>query len=369
MIFIFFVAPRLPSGEFTQYYTVLTISLIIARLISCSAEEQYPLFVRGDFKKIQELSFLIYTLILISVLFFIFSFIIEYHFVLVVSFSITLISSAYIGGILRSYKPESYEVLINFPWLLFLFLSVVLKLNTYQSLILAVTFSQVLVQISIVAFHRIKTPSNEDANIRKLSISVKKTSLLGVRKTISSASQIMSTRGLILCSNFLSVKILGDSLAFSISIAEAVWQFFMVHVNRNYILYCKNDMSPQKVLKTSMFLFLMMCIFGVIFSVLWFFIGAWIQHNIVDIPVFVNDILPAFLILAFIIFFVNYRYYLWANNSSSLSVDVIFLAAFIFQGLTVYFSIIELWLIQTAVFCFLSVALFYFLNIYISRTK
>lgn len=237
ILFIFVLSPYFPEGVFGEYFTILTTSLIISRLLSLGCSEQLPLLIRSDPAVASRYTSLGVYLLIFLVLFISTYQIFENKILLLFILSISFTVSSVFSGVLRSINHNSFEVAINLPWAVQFLLStlyVYLGISiTVNGLIYILVISRVI-SVFISIFISKVNLNFSYVNAKESFLNYLKNYDGAIKRVISNLAQVFQLRGFILVGYFLLEQQELDAMAYAISISEAAWQLAMVNINKFY---------------------------------------------------------------------------------------------------------------------------------------
>ncbi len=237
ILFIFVLSPYFPEGVFGEYFTILTTSLIISRLLSLGCSEQLPLLIRSDPEAASRYTSLGVYLLIFLVLFISTYQIFENKILLLFILSISFTVSSVFSGVLRSINHNSFEVAINLPWAvqfllstLYVYLGISITVNGLIYILVISRVISVFISIFISKVHL----NFSYVNAKESFLNYLKNYDGAIKRVISNLAQVFQLRGFILVGYFLLEQQELDAMAYAISISEAAWQLAMVNINKFY---------------------------------------------------------------------------------------------------------------------------------------
>ncbi|MFB1094526.1 hypothetical protein ACEWH9_10135 [Vibrio diabolicus] len=237
ILFIFVLSPYFPEGVFGEYFTILTTSLIISRLLSLGCSEQLPLLIRSDPAAASRYTSLGVYLLIFLVLFISTYQIFENKILLLFILSISFTVSSVFSGVLRSINHNSFEVAINLPWAvqfllstLYVYLGISITVNGLIYILVISRVISVFISIFISKVHL----NFSYVNANESFLNYLKNYDGAIKRVISNLAQVFQLRGFILVGYFLLEQQELDAMAYAISISEAAWQLAMVNINKFY---------------------------------------------------------------------------------------------------------------------------------------
>ncbi|HHG3358137.1 TPA: hypothetical protein ACPVYO_003183 [Vibrio parahaemolyticus] len=237
ILFIFVLSPYFPEGVFGEYFTILTTSLIISRLLSLGCSEQLPLLIRSDPAAASRYTSLGVYLLIFLVLFISTYQIFENKILLLFILSISFTVSSVFSGVLRSINHNSFEVAINLPWAvqfllstLYVYLGISITVNGLIYILVISRVISVFISIFISKVHL----NFSCVNAKQSFLNYLKNYDGAIKRVISNLAQVFQLRGFILVGYFLLEQQELDAMAYAISISEAAWQLAMVNINKFY---------------------------------------------------------------------------------------------------------------------------------------
>ncbi|MFH4860375.1 hypothetical protein WMQ30_17525 [Vibrio diabolicus] len=237
ILFIFVLSPYFPEGVFGEYFTILTTSLIISRLLSLGCSEQLPLLIRSDPAVASRYTSLGVYLLIFLVLFISTYQIFENKILLLFILSISFTVSSVFSGVLRSINHNSFEVAINLPWAvqfllstLYVYLGISITVNGLIYILVISRVISVFISIFISKVHL----NFSYVNAKESFLNYLKNYDGAIKRVISNLAQVFQLRGFILVGYFLLEQQELDAMAYAISISEAAWQLAMVNINKFY---------------------------------------------------------------------------------------------------------------------------------------
>ncbi|MCG9744012.1 hypothetical protein [Vibrio alginolyticus] len=237
ILFIFVLSPYFPEGVFGEYFTILTTSLIISRLLSLGCSEQLPLLIRSDPAAASRYTSLGVYLLIFLVLFISTYQIFENKILLLFILSISFTVSSVFSGVLRSINHNSFEVAINLPWAvqfllstLYVYLGISITVNGLIYILVISRVISVFISIFISKVHL----NFSYVNAKQSFLNYLKNYDGAIKRVISNLAQVFQLRGFILVGYFLLEQQELDAMAYAISISEAAWQLAMVNINKFY---------------------------------------------------------------------------------------------------------------------------------------
>lgn len=336
LVFLFYVVPNLDDGLYSRYLYIFTIALIIARIFSLGAEEHLPTIIRNNTSEIGRF----FPLFLISYCFSIIAlvmFLIKYNeIILLVSLIAQLASGWVVGGLSRSINPLYYERLLNIPVIIFVLWCVINPPSNIGALIIAYSFSALLIQTWIAISIRPKKIYLSKSFLRTipklLSVMVP-----GIYKTTSNILVVLNTRAAVVIPAIILAFTVDDRIAIAISVGEAAFQLGMVIVMRHYAAFCRHEKSYQFMIKTCAILFGFTASIGLLIL-------------LAPIPVQINKIdwvLVGWALIfnASLLVFMEARYYYWALNKGAIIANLVQIAYFILQFAAVIILPSEWWFV------------------------
>jgi len=349
MYFFFFLVVGLKEGVFFDFFFILTIGAISARVVAAGAEDQIPIDIKcfsrdspGYIFIYQRLLFL-YFISLLSV------FISDNIWLIYILSILSFTTTFYFIGILRSYKPKYYEMLTELTWPFFVLIIFLGNLETIHQLVLAFFSVYFLLHVFVYSKTEFGINSRNDYNL------VVRTFFNGRSKIVSNLLLVLLLRGLIVWSGFFDEK-KDDSLAISVAIGEAFWQICMVIVYRNYSVSCKEGPSYFRVWRT----FLVFMLMAVVFSIALYYFNLMFGDRI-GLPV--DYIFYSVLSYVFIAAILDVRYYYWASGQyTALALLSILLLAVIPLILVIYFPLAT-WLKLYCAGVFIFMVIIYILSL------
>jgi hypothetical protein len=315
--FLLLIVPKLPNGVFSQYLVVFTGCLLSARLLSIGMEDQLPVIISGDTEKSEQFFPIYWWVVASGILMIVCNDFAGNHFFIYTAVICFQLSNFILCGIIRSYSPAGYEKLINLPAFFYFVLLLIFPADRYEFLLLIWVFGTALGQAVVLYVLKIRMSFLLDKNIGKEIIVILR---LGFAKMISSFLALAAFRGLVIFPKYLLHILVGDTLAFAISIGEGCWQLAMVVVNRNYSYYCRHGGSLEKSLFSAGVVMAGMGLIGVV-------IIQFVHVNLIDK---ISWPLVGWSLVFFgaMAAFLELRYFCWAHgimNKVVINVQLLFI--------------------------------------------
>lgn len=229
VFFLLLVIPSLIEGEYGEYYFLISVSLIFSRVISFANEEYIPSKLDEDNLPFFYVCYFMYVTVVVFFFILHITFDVSNFMVFVAASSIA--ANVTLGGILRLKSPLSHCFLANFPFVLFLFLSIGLGVKSSQELILVFSLSMLLSQMFFIKSFFLNTEALNFKNFKTFYFS-KKSMKQWIGKVLSNILVIANLRVTILAVYILHGS--NDDVAMALTIAEIFWQLVMVWLNRTY---------------------------------------------------------------------------------------------------------------------------------------
>jgi hypothetical protein len=328
--FFFFLVIDLDEGVFFDFFFILTIGVIAARVIAAGAEDQIPVDIQvfsidaSGYLYIYQKLLIIFGISLLSIMLFDFYWL--FYLLSVVSFTATF----YFIGILRSYDPKYYELLTEIPWPLFVSISYIYELNSVNQFVMVFFGSYFSCHLLVYYKTNLGVYSKRDLS------NVIATFLKGRSKIVSNILLIFLLRGLVIWSGFLGMQ-KDDSLAIAIAIGESFWQLCMVFVYRNYSVSCSEGAKYFRVWRT-FFIFTIMLICFLI--VLYLFDIMYGDNGYVSVDYVFYSVI-SYICIAGIL---DVRYHYWSRTQyTNLALLFMLSLSIIPLVLVIYFPL-SLWL-------------------------
>ena len=348
--FLLLIVPKLPEGIFSQYLSSFTICLLCARLLSFGTEDQLPVIISGSIEKSKKFMPVYWWVIVTGLVMLAANFCSGNSFFIycaVVAFQLT---NFLLCGIIRSFSPEGYEKLINLPSFFYFILLLIFPANSSELLLHNWIWATALGQTVVLIGLKFRFTLLFSQNIRNELIIIFR---LGFDKMISSFLALAAFRGLVVLPKYISGALVGDSLAFAISIGEGCWQLAMVVVNRNYSYYCRRGSVIEKSLASAV------CVMAGMSGV-GFVILKYIHLSIIE-KISWPLVGWALIFFGAMSAFMEIRYFCWAHKIMNKTVLLYQLFFILIQFFVILFFSENNWLQYTSLLsCFtVSTLLFY----------
>jgi len=339
IVFLIIVVPRLPSGVFAEYIYSISITMIMAMVLSAGTSEHLPTLIKGKRDAMDRYS----PFYIVSVTlgwFFLFAYILtRQYFFLLAALAFTHATYLIIAGLLRSIDPKYYEWLNNFPTILFTIICIAVTISGFEHLILIFILTNMTINMAI-AFHGEVSISVNYDRLRSAFEGSVGLAMKGITKTISNMLLIADFRALIIFPKFLLKHNPSDALAIAITAGEALWQLAMVIVNRNYVHYCKGEGTLRSSMRSGGILMLGMVFASVIF--IYFGIPITIEkfdwHLVGWATVFFGSM----------IVFMEFRYFFWSRHVAEIWIFATQILIILVQIIVMFVLDEAMWLPATA---------------------
>ncbi|WP_281648201.1 hypothetical protein [Parendozoicomonas sp. Alg238-R29] len=332
-LFLILIVPQLSDGVFSEYYLVLTYILIFSRLLSFGASENIAIKISGEICKVHDFFCLYVVFISFSVLMFLLSNFFGGYYIAMALVACFCASNVF-SGLFRGFAPETYELNINLPWILFFIGALLFDASTHVSLLNILFCSYILTQVLVFLY--VKSQLRIVFHIRAISqvgrIYFEMIPSGSIRQ-FSIINQIIFIRLPFVLPDTLSLLKLNDSVALGLSIVEGVWQLFMVPVNRRFSKYCNNKVLFYECYKSIISTFVM---FLSILPLFYLLTMVDFFEGYVQIPAFEELYIPVF-ILSSVLLLADIRYWLWSHDRWS-SVICFEVAVIVPYALISYFT-------------------------------
>lgn len=335
--FLIYVAPRMPEGEFARFLFWQSAALLITRAAAMGLMDELPVRVRGRLEEARRFWPLIRALQVVSLAALAVSWFIDSPFVAALALVPVLVTGAIFEGVIRTLSPAWFERALNWPWILFLLLLVVAgadsAVGTLHLYAAALFVSQLGVSMALrpddvpAVEHRL-VPDGMLQLVRHGSV-----------KMLSDFTLLANLRAPVLLPVLLTGALQSDRVSFALAIADAVASLLMVIVNRNYVLYCRNEVPVRSVLVTIVVIVLVMALAG---------LGAMAVGTAAP-ALLPGGIRPADLLWTCLFFgaitaYQDARYYFWARGQGVTTSIAVQVAALVAQACIVALLPQQYWL-------------------------
>ncbi|WP_155737942.1 hypothetical protein [Stutzerimonas stutzeri] len=266
LLLLVFILREMSEGALSQYYFLVTVAILIARVISIGSEEQIALQKRPD-KAIYFYPMVWWWGVGAALL-------------LLISFYSKSLSwmalagaisySALVAGFVRIVNPGLYEVVSNAPYFLVLMLGLISGVENAQQLVLYLGIAFFSVSFVVFAVHepRWLLYGGRKSPFRPFEdLFFPISQWFG--KVLTSSLLVLNLRYTILVFLLLH-SAPNDTLALSLAVGEVVWQLGMVFVNRRFsaLVGSRRPILWNNDVRSLIFPFLVYCIAAVAFSIL-----------------------------------------------------------------------------------------------------
>ncbi|QOQ69296.1 hypothetical protein [Photobacterium damselae] len=234
-LFLILIVPNFETGVFSKYYYYLTIVTIVSKFISWGAEENLAILL-NKFSNILRNQALFYVLMLtvISSLIVVVLYNYDWIYLSLTICALLLVLSSVSCGLVRRDYPSLFEVLINLPWLIFFAISWCWDTKDISDLFFNLSISQSISIIFVLTYFLLKQERIEFSYKSDISSLIKLHYKTGFRKLLTNILYVPSYRAIIFIPQKIGLNYNYDLLAMSLSVIEALWQFFVVLINRRF---------------------------------------------------------------------------------------------------------------------------------------
>jgi hypothetical protein len=327
-IFLLVVAPGLPTGEFSEYVFLSTVGLLAARFLSFGISDQLVIEVRGSRSEAGRYAPLFLGLLSAGILAAAGAAVAPGPWV-AASLAIVLAAGAVLEGLLRSCTPDYYERLTNLAPILFLAACLTVQPTTAYALVGLFTAATILAQLASAAGSGVGLRSIGATGAPDL-LSLVNLARRGVGKMVAELTLLANLRAVLLWPKLLSGALASDSIAFAVSIAEAVSTVPMVIVNRNYARFASAPGPSPPPLGSAAGSAVLMAVLGVAALGLPM-VDRWVGFGILT-RIEVAELGWAMAYLGVVTAYYDLRYHAWSQGVSSRPFTAAQLAFFIVQG-------------------------------------
>lgn len=309
--FLFLVAPHLPPGEFSSYVFLSTVALLAARLLSCGMSDQLVIELRGSRAEAARYTLAFRALFGVAILFFVATAFASGAW-RAVALSIALVGGSMLEGLLRACAPSQYERLTNLAPMLFLGGCLAVSPVTSSGLVTLFVFSTLLSQVVTGVASKLGFIGQPESSMVGLQDLIR-LARRGFGKMVAEFTLLANIRAVLIWPKIISGKLASDSLAFAITIAEAVSTLPMVVVNRNYARFAASP-APTPAPRWSPILAI---VFMAVAALGTFLIPS--LARLVDLAIFdrlvVLELASALLFLGAVTAYYDLRYHAWSQGA------------------------------------------------------
>lgn len=350
VLFFILVIPILPEGELAIYVFVSSTAVIVATISILGLDEELPRIVAGDFNKARAYFLWFFALSFLALLALVATIVYPSVFLAVVLFSITILAGRYLQGLVRSIDAAIQERLQNLPWVLFMAVVLVLRLDRAFDLIVVMTIAMGVVQwygFSLVKMRQGGRKVSADSRVSLFSVIGLGLSH-GISRLSSNLFLLGFIRGPILWPVWLGIDVQLDQIAFAIAVGEVVSQFGQIPVNRAYARWCRSTPVERRAWRSAISSGVILGAALATISIVTLAIVAlfnWLPPQVQSSSILAQGLVFYSLVPAFRLL----RYILWSRGILGLWISGVTFSMFVVGGIIILAFAIDYWFLASVV--------------------
>lgn len=238
-LFFFLVIPRLPAGVLSEYMFISSMAVIGATALMLGLDEELPRVIRGSVAKARAYLRWYSVLNVFGLISLIALAAIASVSLAVVALLLALAAGKILGGIIRSIDPRINEQIQNLPWVIFIGIVVIFKID--QTIVMIAVMAASLLAIQYLGAYLVLKRDDHSASVTGVALPALIRHGLEHGSSRLASNIFLSTviRSPIIWPVWFGYSGNLDQIAFAIAIGEIVAQFGRIPANQAYARWCR----------------------------------------------------------------------------------------------------------------------------------
>jgi len=239
-LFFFLVIPRLPAGVLSEYMFISSMAVIGATALMLGLDEELPRVIRGSVATARAYLRWYSVLNVMGIIGLVTLATNASVYLAIVALLLALAAGKILGGIIRSIDPRINEQIQNLPWVSFIAIVIIFRIDETVTLIAVMAASFLAVQY--LGAYLVLKRDNHSAAVEPVALRalIRHGLEHGSSRLVSNVFLSTVIRSAIIWPVWFGYSGNLDQIAFAIAIGEIVAQFGRIPANQAYSRWCRN---------------------------------------------------------------------------------------------------------------------------------